>query len=215
MNLFHYLDPVFLITTFGLVGIFAIVFAESGLFFGFFLPGDSLLFTAGLLASQGYFDIWLLWAGCTLCAIVGDSVGYAFGARVGMRLFRRPDSRFFKQEYLRKTEAFYARYGTKTIIFARFIPIIRTFAPILAGVARMSYRTFLTYNIVGGVVWVSLFLGLSYTLGAIVPGIERYLLPIILFIIVLSFIPALPHLLRMRKPDVSNPAHTEGGEDEV
>src|SRR3989338_10841351 len=130
----HFLEPIFLIRTLGAIGVIIIIFAESGLFFGFFLPGDSLLFTAGLVASQGYLNIWILIVGSAIAAILGDSVGYAFGRKVGPRLFNREDSRFFKKAYLERTKVFYQKYGKKTIVLARFIPIVRTFAPILAGV---------------------------------------------------------------------------------
>lgn len=199
MELLHYLDPKFLITTLGAVGVFAIVFAESGLFFGFFLPGDSLLFTAGLLASQGYFSIMLLWVGCTICAIAGDSVGYAFGKRVGLTLLTKKESFFFRKEHIHKTEAFYEKYGKKTIILARFIPIVRTFAPILAGIGRMEYKTFILYNVIGGVLWTTLLLFLGYTLGTAIPSIDRYLLPIILGIIFVSFIPIVYEWIKSRK----------------
>lgn len=189
--LFQYLDPAFLVATFGLIGVFAIVFAESGLFFGFFFPGDSLLFTAGLLAAQGHLDIALLWFGSTLCAIAGDSVGYAFGRKVGLSLLTKEDSFFFRKEHIHKTEAFYEKHGKKTIILARFIPIVRTFAPILAGIGHMEYRTFISYNVIGGVLWTTLLIFLGYTLGTVIPSIDRYLLPIVLGIIVISFIPIL------------------------
>lgn len=189
MNLLHYLDPAFLVAAFGLVGVFAIVFAESGLFFGFFLPGDSLLFTAGLLASQGHFNIVLLWLGCTIAAIGGDSVGYAFGKRVGPKVFFREDSLFFHKKHIDRTRAFYEKHGKKTIVLARFVPIVRTFAPILAGVGEMEYRTFLSYNIIGGVLWSTLLIFLGYGLGSVVPSIDRYLLPIVFAIIVISFLP--------------------------
>jgi len=195
-SLFNFLDPEFLITTLGLLGVFAIVFAESGLFFGFFFPGDSLLFTAGLLASQGHFNILILWAGTTICAIAGDSIGYAFGKRIGPKLFTKEDSFFFHKEHIHRTEAFYEKHGKKTIILARFIPIVRTFAPILAGLGHMEYKTFLSYNILGGVLWTTTLLFLGYTLGTIIPSVDRYLLPIILAIIALSF---LPILLEYRK----------------
>ncbi len=185
----NFLDPIFLIQTLGLVGVWAIIFAESGLFFGFFFPGDSLLFTAGLLASQGYLNIWLLVAGCWLAAVLGDSVGYGFGRRVGLPLFSRPDSRLFKQSYLLKTQNFYATYGKKTIILARFVPIVRTFAPILAGVALMRYRDFFIYNLIGGALWAVGITLLGYGLGSVVPGIENYLTYIIIAIVVLSFVP--------------------------
>ncbi len=136
-------DLVMLIKTIGYLGIFGIVFAESGLFFGFFLPGDSLLFTAGLLASQGWFNIWLLVSGTFIAAVAGDSVGYAFGYRVGPRIFSRPKSFLFHPEQLERAKHFFDKHGGKTIIIARFIPIVRTFAPILAGVGKMKYSFFL------------------------------------------------------------------------
>src|SRR3989338_6573297 len=162
----HWLDPAFLVATFGLFGVFAIVFAESELFFGFFLPGDSLLFTAGLLASQCHFNVVLLWLGCVLCAILGDSVGYAFGKKVGPEIFFREDSLFFHKKHIERTRAFYEKYGKKTIVLARFVPIVRTFAPILAGVGRMEYRTFISYNVIGGVLWSPLLIFLGWGLGS-------------------------------------------------
>jgi len=134
----------------GLLGIWAIVFAESGLLVGFVLPGDSLLFTAGLLASKGVFHIGVLTFGCFVCAVLGDNVGYATGYRFGRKLFDKEDSVFFQKKHLVETENFYEKHGPKAIILARFVPIIRTFAPIIAGVAAMRYRTFMTYNLVGG-----------------------------------------------------------------
>lgn len=135
-----------LIETVGYAGIFAIVFAESGLLFGFFLPGDSLLFTAGFLASQGIFNIFILSSGCFLAAVFGDSVGYMFGHKVGRRLFHKKESFFFHKDNLQKAEIFYEKHGGKTIILARFLPFIRTFAPIVAGIGNMHYPTFLVYN---------------------------------------------------------------------
>ena len=189
MDILHYLDPQFLIATLGLVGVFAIVFAESGLFFGFFLPGDSLLFTAGLLASQGHFSVILLWVGTMLCAIAGDSVGYAFGKRIGPKLFTKEDSFFFHKDHIHRTEAFYERHGKKTIILARFVPIVRTFAPILAGIGQMKYRTFLLFNVIGGVLWSTTMIFLGFGLGRVIPNLDQYLLPIVLGIIALSFVP--------------------------
>lgn len=194
-----YLDPKFLVQTLGTFGVVAIIFAESGLFFGFFLPGDSLLFTAGLLASQGHIDFWPLLVLCAVAAIVGDSVGYAFGRKVGPKLFVREDSRFFKKAYLERTKIFYEKHGKKTIILARFVPIIRTFAPILAGVGGMHYRTFLSYNIIGGLGWTIGLLSLGYVLGKTIPDIDRYLLPIILLIIILSMIPNVIEFIRSRR----------------
>ncbi|OHA20898.1 MAG: hypothetical protein A2849_01970 [Candidatus Taylorbacteria bacterium RIFCSPHIGHO2_01_FULL_51_15] len=189
MDFLRYLDPEFLIATLGLSGIFAIVFAESGLFFGFFLPGDSLLFTAGLLASEGYFSVWVLWVGCMLFAVLGDSVGYAFGKKIGPKLFTREDSLFFHKRHVLRTQKFYERHGKKTIILARFVPIVRTFAPILAGVGQMEYRVFLTYNCLGGALWSTLLIFLGFGLGHAIPGVERYLAPIVLCIIGFSFLP--------------------------
>lgn len=194
-----YLDPKFLVQTLGTAGVVAIVFAESGLFFGFFLPGDSLLFTAGLLASQGYLGFWPLLFFSAAAAILGDSVGYAFGRKVGPKLFSREDSRFFKKAYLERTKVFYEQHGKKTIILARFVPIVRTFAPILAGVGQMRYRTFLSYNIIGGIGWTAGLLALGFVLGKTVPDIDRYLLPIVLLIVVISMVPNIVEFLRSRR----------------
>ena len=198
-SFFQYLNPAFLVATFGIVGVFAIVFAESGLFFGFFLPGDSLLFTAGLLASQGYFNVVLLWLGCMLSAILGDSVGYAFGKEVGPKIFFREDSLFFHKKHIDRTRAFYEKHGKKTIILARFVPIVRTFAPILAGVGQMKYRIFISYNVIGGVLWSTLLIFLGWGLGSVIPSIDRYLLPIVLAIIVISFLPLLREWIKHRR----------------
>jgi len=197
-NLFKFLDPLFLVSTLGTLGIIAIIFAESGLFFGFFLPGDSLLFTAGLVASQGYINIWVLLIGTSIAAVLGDSVGYAFGRKVGPKLFNKEDSRFFKKAYLERTKTFYERHGKKTIILARFVPIVRTFAPILAGVGEMRYGTFLMYNIIGGVVWSVGLLTLGFSLGKFVPDIDRYILPIIFLIVFISMIPNVLELIKNR-----------------
>ncbi len=186
-----FLNPTFLISSIGILGVFAIVFAESGLFFGFFLPGDSLLFTAGLLASLGHFSVFALWLGCILCAIAGDSVGYAFGKKVGPKIFTREDSLFFHKRHVVRTQAFYARYGKKTIVLARFVPIVRTFAPILAGVGKMEYRIFFTYNCIGGALWATLLVFLGFFLGIAIPEPDRYLMPIIAVIVVISFLPLL------------------------
>jgi len=194
-----YLDPKFIVQTLGTLGVIVIIFAESGLFFGFFLPGDSLLFTAGLLASQGYIDFWPLLILCTVAAIAGDSVGYAFGRHVGPKLFSREDSRFFKKTYVERTKTFYERHGRKTIILARFVPIVRTFAPILAGVGRMHYPTFLYYNVIGGLGWTVGLLFLGYGLGKTVPNIDHYLLPIILLIIIISMMPGIIEFFHSRR----------------
>ncbi len=182
-------DMVALIEWGGYVGLTVIIFAESGLFFGFFLPGDSLLFTAGFLASQGYLNIWILAPLLFIAAVTGDSVGYAFGYRVGPALFSRADSRFFKKEYLVRTEHFFEKYGSRAIIIARFIPIVRTFTPILAGVGKMRYATFLSFNIIGAGLWALGMTYLGYFLGSVIQGIDQYLLPIIFAIIIISVLP--------------------------
>ena len=199
MSFHDILDPLTLIKTLGLLGVVLIIFAESGLFFGFFLPGDSLLFTAGIRASKGYLPISALLVFCLIAAVLGDNVGYAFGKKTGPLIFSREDSRFFRKSYLEKTTAFYQKHGKKTIIFARFIPIVRTFAPILAGVAAMDYKIFFRYNLIGGVIWTWGVLGLAYILGNIIPNIERFLTPIIIIILALSFIPAIIEFFKRKK----------------
>jgi membrane-associated protein len=185
----QYLDPLFIIKTLGLFGVVCIIFAESGLFFGFFLPGDSLLFTAGLLAGQGYMNIAGLFIGVCIAAVVGDTVGYHFGRHVGPRLFNKEDSLFFHKKHLERARVFVEKYGTKAIVLARFLPIVRTFAPIVAGVGGMEYKKFIVWNIVGGFLWSALMIWSGYFLGTVIPGIESYILPIVLCIIFLSFIP--------------------------
>jgi membrane-associated protein len=183
------LSPEHLIATFGTIGLLAIIFAESGLLIGFFLPGDSLLFTAGLLASQGKLNLAAVMIGCFVAAVVGDQVGYWFGKRVGPTLFRRPDSRLFKQENVERARAFFDEHGSKTIVLARFIPVVRTFVPIVAGVSRMHYRTFVTFNVIGAGLWAGGVTMAGYLLGSTIPSIDRYLLPIIALIVVVSLVP--------------------------
>ncbi len=187
------------IRTIGLVGIFAVVFAESGVLIGLFLPGDSLLFTAGLLASQGFVDIKMLMLVTFLGAVLGDSVGYAFGRRVGPRFFTREDSLIFRKEYIVRANEFYAKHGGKTIILARFLPIVRTLAPILAGVGRMRYETFLLYNVFGAILWAVGLTGLGFWLGNIIPGIDRYIIPIVLLIIIFSLLPGFFQVLKNKE----------------
>lgn len=199
------MDPENLLETFGTIGLFAIVFAESGLLFGFFLPGDSLLFTAGLLASQGELNFPLILVGCFISAVAGDQVGYMFGNRVGPALFRRPNSRIFKQEHVERAQRFFDEHGSKTIVMARFVPIVRTFAPILAGVGKMEYRTFVSFNIVGGLLWAVGVTTLGYVLGETFPWIEDYLLPVIGVIILLSLIPVALEVLKARRKSRNTP----------
>ena len=188
-----------LIKAVGLIGLFAIIFAESGLLIGFFLPGDSLLFTAGFLASQGFFNIALLAILAFIAAVLGDSTGYAFGKRVGRKLFIKDDSLFFKKANLIKAENFYKKYGVKTIVLARFVPIVRTFAPIVAGASDMHYKTFVSYNVIGGFLWT---MGMSfggYFLGSIIPNVDKYLLPIIFLIIFLSILPPIVEFIKEKR----------------
>ncbi|MFH0873398.1 MAG: VTT domain-containing protein [Candidatus Komeilibacteria bacterium] len=198
MEFFHW-DLIALITSAGYIGILLSVFAESGLLIGIFLPGDSLLFAAGLLASQGVFNLWWLLLGCFLAAVAGDNVGYSFGHKVGPRIFTREDSWLFRREYITKTQNFYAKYGSKVIILARFIPVVRTVAPILAGVGSMRYRTFFIYNVIGGLLWSIALTVLGYFMGSVIPDIERYILPIIAIIIVVSVVPVLREIILARR----------------
>lgn len=180
----------------GIVVVWAIVFAESGLFFGFFLPGDSLLLTAGLLAYKSILSIWLLVPGVVIAAILGDNVGYWFGHKVGPPIFSRPESRFFKPQNLRKAKEFYDNYGPITIVLARFMPFIRTFAPIVAGAVTMHYATFFFYNVLGAFLWGMGVTLAGYFLGALFPPevLDRYFLLIILVVIFVSALPTMLHL---------------------
>ncbi len=191
-------DLAALIQAFGYAGIALIVFAESGLFFGFFLPGDSLLFTAGYLASQRFFDIYALAALVSVSAILGDSVGYWFGKKVGPMIFTKPDSFWFSQKRVEDARRFFERYGAKSILLARFIPAVRTFTPIIAGVAGMKYRKFLAANIMGGVLWGVGLPFLGYFLGSIVPNPDRYIIPAILFIMIVSTLPVIREFFKKR-----------------
>jgi membrane-associated protein len=194
--------PEGLIRAVGYPGLFAIVFAESGLLIGFFLPGDSLLFTAGFLASIGVFNIWVLAPLCVIAAITGDAVGYAFGKQAGRRLYERPDSRFFKRRHLVAAELFYEKHGGKTIVIARFLPVVRTFAPIVAGASNMQYRRFVFFNVMGGILWgAGLTIG-GYVLGEAIPDIDKYLLPIIALIVLLSALPTIIHIVHANRAQI-------------
>lgn len=188
-----------IIQTFGIIGISFIVFAESGLFFGFFLPGDSLLFTAGVLASQGFANIAILSFCVWAAAILGDTVGYWFGAHIGIKIFNKEKSLFFNKKYPERAHEFYVKYGSKAIILARFIPAVRTFVPIMAGVGKMPYRKFISYNIIGGTIWsLGLTLG-GYFLGQKISNIDQYIIPIIVLIIVTSIIPIASEVAKYKK----------------
>ncbi len=193
------LDPHAIIAALGVIGVIAIVFAETGLFFGFFFPGDSLLFTAGFLASQHHISFAALLVGAFVAAVLGDSVGYAFGKKVGPAIFTRDDSFFFDRKHIARAQHFYEKYGAKTIILARFIPVIRTFAPIAAGVGNMSYRVFISFNLIGGFVWTWAMLWLGYGFGSIIPDPDRYVIPAVAIIIVISALPAIREILKNRR----------------
>ncbi len=197
------LEPQTLIMTLGTIGVIGIIFVETGLFFGFFFPGDSLLFTAGFLASQGYISFAGLLIGTFIAAVIGDSVGYAFGKKVGPALFSREDSIIFNKKHVARAQHFYERHGKKTIMLARFMPIIRTFAPIVAGIGGMSYRTFITFNILGAFIWTWGMLWLGYGLGELIPNPDKYVLPIVLVIVAVSAAPALFQMLKNSR------AHTQ------
>ena len=196
--------------SFATVGLIAIVFAESGLLIGFFLPGDSLLFTAGLVCAGGleqvHLNLAVILVGCFVAAVAGDQVGYAFGKRVGPALFNRPDSRIFKQQYVAQADAFFERHGSRAIVLARFVPVVRTFTPILAGVGKMRYRHFVTYNVIGGFLWAVGVIMLGYWLGnvqVVKDHIELFLIGIVL----ISVVPVAIEYLRHRR---AAPAATDG-----
>jgi membrane-associated protein len=190
-----------LIKSLGYFGIWGIIFAESGLLIGFFLPGDSLLFTAGFVASQHLLNIWILILGAFVCAVSGDNVGYTTGHKFGRRLFQKEDSWLFHKKHIVKTQKFYQQHGKKTIVLARFIPIVRTFAPIVAGIGSMQYRTFMFYNLIGGLVWTFGITILGFFLGKSLPPeqVDKYLLPIIGLIIVVSLLPSVIHFIQESK----------------
>ena len=193
-----FFDIMGLLKAVGYVGLFVIIFAESGVLLGLFLPGDSLLFTAGFLASQGYGNIWALLILCFAAAVLGDSFGYAFGKRAGPRVFVREDGWFFRKAYVERMRVFFERHGGKAIVLARFTPVIRTLAPISAGVAGMPYRTFFFYNVAGGFLWAGGIVGLGYLLGDAIPGVDGFLLPLVMGIIIISLLPSFVEIMAMR-----------------
>lgn len=182
-------DLIELIRAVGYLGLFGIVFAETGLLLGFFLPGDSLLFTAGILAAEGYLNISLLLIVLAGAAIIGDSVGYTIGRRLGPKIFSKEESLLFNKKHITKAQAYFDKHGPKTIIIARFVPIVRTFAPTLAGVGKMHYGKFITYNILGGLLWVGSLTMMGYYLGLKVDNVEKYILPGVMIIILISMAP--------------------------
>ena len=203
------MDPKHLVEAFGLFGLFAILFAETGLLVGFFLPGDSLLVFAGLVcatpkASTVHLNLAAVLIGCCVAAIAGAQVGYEIGERAGPALFRRPDSRLFKQEYVDKARGYFDRYGVKTIVIARFIPVVRTFANVVAGVGAMPKRAFTTYNIVGGLLWVVGVTMLGFVLGKTIPNSDKHLLEIEGVIILLSLVPVAVEVVRTRRASTTS-----------
>ena len=193
----------------GLFGLIIIVFAETGLMIGFFLPGDSLLITAGLFAFKGDLNIWTLNISLVLAAIIGDATGYYIGRRTGQALYSRPNSLLFRRDHLIKTHEFYEKHGGKTIIIARFMPIVRTFAPVVAGAAEMTYRNFAIYNIVGAFLWVLSMTLTGYFLGAVVPDIEKQIHKVVAVVIALSLLPPGIAWLKSKMGQKKLPATTE------
>jgi len=177
--------------------LFAIVFAETGLMLGFFLPGDSLLVTAGILAGQGILDPWALFGLLSVAAVLGDNTGYWIGRRGGPLVFRRPKSLLFNPAHVERAHRFYEKYGAKTVVIARFVPIVRTFGPVVAGVGRMIYPRYVLFSVTGGALWIGSMTAIGFFLGSI-PGVTRYLHLIIVAVIVISFIPAVVEVLRER-----------------
>ena len=173
----------------GLLGLFAIIFCETGLFFGCFFPGDSLLFTAGMLASRGTFPVWILLLTILIAAILGYTVGYWFGYRLGHWLLKRPDGLFFKRKYIQQAHDFYTKHGGMAMVLCRLVPIVRTFCPIVAGMGEMSFKRYTIFNVVGAVIWVFSLTLLGYFIGNLFPGVQHFLLPIALSIIALSVLP--------------------------
>ena len=201
LDLFHQLkDPRLLVQAGGYVGLTAIIFSETGLLIGFFLPGDSLLVTAGLLSSQPQFglNMWLLGLLLTIAAIVGNTLGYAIGRYTGPRLFTRDDSLLFKKKHLYQAQAFYEKHGGKTLVIARFMPIVRTFVPVVAGLGAMNLRTYTAYNVLGAVLWIWSMLFIGYFLGRYIPGIENHITKVILAVIFLSLLPGIVSWARER-----------------
>ena len=192
-----------IVKSLGYFGVWAIIFAESGLLIGFFLPGDSLLFTAGFVAytKSELLNIWVLIFGAFVCAVLDDNVGYATGHRFGRRLFQKEDSWLFHKKHLEKTQSFYEQHGKKTLVLGRFVPIVRTCAPIIAGIGAMHYRTFMSYNLMGGLLWTFGITLLGYFLGKSLPAeqVDKYLLPIIGLIIVVSLIQSIIHVIKENK----------------
>jgi membrane-associated protein len=214
VDLFHRLHNLTeLVQWAGIFGLAAIIFSETGLLVGVFLPGDSLLVTAGLLAARGYLNVYALAPLLTVAAICGNSVGYCIGRATGPRIFNRENSLFFNKKHAIRAHEFYAKYGRKTIVLAQFMPIIRTFAPVVAGVGGMKFRQFITFNIIGAVIWIWSMVGIGYFLGSYIPGIDQHIEIVIAIVIFISILPGLISGYRARRAKrYENSAPVETGE---
>ena len=210
---FHQLrNPTYLVQAAGFIGLVTIIFVETGFFFGFFLPGDSLLVTAGLLIATGLdMNVYVLGIALNIAAILGDAVNYWFGRITGPKIFVRDDSLFFKKKHVERAHEFYVKHGAKTIVLARFMPIVRTFAPLVAGVAKMDYRVFALYNVIGGTAWIWSMLFTGYFLGRYVPGIDKYIELVIIVVIFLSILPGIIAWWRERRRQQT--LQSEAGDD--
>ena len=196
----------------GIFGIAAIIFSETGLLVGVFLPGDSLLVTAGLFAAKGYLNIYALVPTLTLAAICGNSVGYFIGKTTGPRIFNRENSLFFNKKHAMRAHEFYAKHGRKTIVLAQFMPIIRTFAPVIAGVGGMRFATFIAFNVVGAFFWIWSMLGIGYFLGNTIPGIDQHIEIVVIIVVLLSITPGIISWLRARRARPGNPSPAVRGD---
>lgn len=215
-NAYHFLSDVRgLIQWGGTLLICTIVFVETGLFFGFFLPGDSLLVTAGVLAAGGFLNLAPLLILVSLCAVVGDQLGYLIGRRAGQALYRREDSLFFKKKHLEHAHDFYEKYGGKTIVLARFVPIIRTFSAPVAGAARMNYRRFLSIDILGGVLWVWSMVLIGYSLGSAIPNVDKHIHIVIAIVVFLSILPGVIGVLRQRRQKAAVPIAVQPDQEKL
>jgi membrane-associated protein len=190
------LDPISIIETAGYIGLFLVVFSETGILLGFFLPGDSLLFTAGFLASTGMIDLKIVIILSFIAAVIGDGVGYYLGKKYGPKIFTKSDSIFLDKKHIERTEKYFKKYGGETIILARFLPVIRTIAPVMAGVGRIGYKRFFAYNVFGGLMWTILLPSMGYYFGRIIPDADKIILPVVALIIVISLFPAVITLFR-------------------